>query len=191
MKTLSVKEISSFLDSQNEWDQGNYSLMEGLLNDVFQKHPYNTNLKDVALKCSLLDRISSTNVYAIAKVARYIHSLNIDGRLRNKDLSIVDEIANTQHINKRRIYSFATKYCSYHLPDDYPIYDEFVKEFLSERIRKDNFSKFKTKDFTDYPKFKKLVDDFIAYYHLESLGYRKIDQYMWKVKKDESKPSAK
>ena len=39
----------------------------------------------------------------------------------------------------RNLYSFATKYCSHHNFNDYPIYDEYVAKVLLHFQRKDKF----------------------------------------------------
>jgi hypothetical protein len=87
--------------------------------------PLNENLEDVLLKVAAINGLYSTNIYAIYRVSQHICALHIDSRLRERDPSLVKEIACVQVREgvERYNYSFATKYCSWHFPELYPIYD--------------------------------------------------------------------
>lgn len=57
------------------------------------------------------------NTYAVAKHILTIP--NLDNRLKQGDISLVDEIKEVTMSDgkKRDFYSFATKYCSHHNPN--------------------------------------------------------------------------
>ena len=82
---------------------------------------------------NLLDKYYSTNIKGhedISIIANYITSINnINKRLENGDLTLVNDIASCT--NKKYI-SFASKFCSHINPDAYPIYDKLVREKLYE-----------------------------------------------------------
>lgn len=99
------------------------SAEEGL-KELFGTYPRNDLLSTVLLKVAALNSLYSTNIYAVFDVARHIRQLNIDSQLQQNDLSLIDKIAVVTIGEKtRRNYSFATKYCSWHKPDIFPIYD--------------------------------------------------------------------
>ena len=78
---------------------------------------------------------------------------DIDQRLGNRDLALVNDIAEVKVNGQKTInfYSFATKYCSHHFPEDYPIYDSFVEKMLMPFKRVDKFYRCKKDDLKHYP----------------------------------------
>jgi hypothetical protein len=121
----------------------------------------------------------------IFSVAKHILSLNIDDRLRSGDGSLVDEIQHVT-INGRtlRLYSFATKYCSHHNPNAYPIYDSYVDKVLCYFRNVDCFIDFRSDDLRNYQKFKSILMQFREFYGLENYGLKEIDKYLWQFGKE-------
>src|SRR5882672_10691795 len=104
---------------------------EESIKGLFKIFPDNKDYKGVLLKSIVINTLYSTQIIAIKNVARNIFELDIDARLRQGDPRIVDQIAKlTINGKKRRNYSFATKYCSFHQPSLYPIYDSIVDKVL-------------------------------------------------------------
>ena len=163
-----------------------YHLQENALNKLFYELcPYNKKIEDVLLKCATLNDFYSTNIYSIYPVAKHIVELNIDGRLQQGDVNLVDDIQCVVVGDKNyNFYSFATKYCSHHKPEDYPIYDSYVKKVLCYFQKIDYFSKFKTSDLKNYIFFKSVLQDFREYYHLDKYSLKQIDQYIWQLGKE-------
>jgi hypothetical protein len=96
--------------------------------------PRNVDAGEVSVKVAALNGLYATSIYGIAQMARHIVSLNIDDPLSSgrADPGLVERIARLEQKGKvRRNYSFATKYCSFHRPDVYPIYDSLVVEILN------------------------------------------------------------
>ena len=116
-----------------EWDSlPDYTVQEEAINELFQGY-YNSNksLKNIIIKCSVLNDFYSTNIFKVYPVACHILDLDIDERLKKGDISLVNEIANNKIANKEKnFYSFASKYCSHHNQDEYPIYDSYVDQML-------------------------------------------------------------
>ena len=117
-----VEEVNRYI---NRWHSlENYVNQEKALDLLFgEKCPYNTDLREVLIKCSTLNDFYSTNIFDIHSVAKHICNLNIDERLKEGDLSLVNEIARVKVGNllkPRTFYSFATKYCSHHQPENMP-----------------------------------------------------------------------
>ena len=114
----SQSEVEKYL---SRWDSlENYVLQENALDKLFfNSYPENDDIDEILIKVSALNDFYSTNIFSVFPVAKHILSLNIDEAIKNADESIVNKIAlvnmNGKVIN---FYSFATKYCSHHFPND-------------------------------------------------------------------------
>lgn len=166
-------------------EQENYKLQENALDKLFFKTcPSNTDINDILIKASSLNDFYSTNIFSIFTVAKHIHGLNIDSRLATKDLSLVDDIANVVISGKPlRFYSFASKYCSHHMPDVFPIYDSYVEKILKYFKLKDKFYTFKNEDLKTYHKFIDILNAFQAFYGLQQYNKKDLDRYLWQLGK--------
>ena len=137
------------------------------------------------IKSAVLNDFYSTNIFSILPVAKHILSLNIDVRLKEGDETLVDEIKNIVINNKPiQFYSFATKYCSHHNPNHFPIYDSFIDKVLRYFRDKDGFSEFKNSDLKDYKKFKVIINDFQLFYGLQKYSLKEIDKFLWQFGKE-------
>ena len=169
------------------WDSlENYVLQESSLDKLFfETYPENTDINDILIKASSLNDFYSTNIFSIFPVAKHILELNIDERLKNGDESLVNDIA-TIIINdkEKHFYSFATKYCSHHFPDVFPIYDSFVEKVLLFFNKKDKFYKFKKEDLKNYKKFKEILIAFKIFYGIDEYNLKDIDRYLWQLGKE-------
>ena len=182
MPDIAAPTEKSVNDCLAEWaGLEKYVLQEACLNLlVHELRPKNTELVDVLLKVSCLNDFYSTNIYDTHAVAKHITRLDIDGALDRGDLSLVNKISPVKVGSKtRNFYSFATKYCSHHRPDIYPIYDRYVDKMLVHFKKRDEFAKFTARDLKDYPTFVALVDAFKTYYNLDAFTRKEIDAYLW------------
>ena len=181
--TPTKQEIQKYLKL---WDSlENYVLQEKSLNQLFfETYPHNNKIEEILIKCSSLNDFYSTNIYSIFSVAKQIKNLNIDDRLKNGDATLVDEIAHiTINGKKRYFYSFATKYCSHHFPNLFPIYDTFVEKVLMFFKKRDNFMSFKKEDLKNYQNFINILLQFKKFYKLEEYDFKSIDKYLWQLGK--------
>ncbi|MDO4697971.1 MAG: hypothetical protein Q4A60_04760 [Pasteurellaceae bacterium] len=175
----STTEVKKYL---KQWETlENYTSQEEALNKLFgQLMPKNEQLGDILLKASTLNDFYSTNIFSVYSVAKHIHSLNIDEALQKGDVSLVDKIKEVEISGKKkRFYSFATKYCSHHNPQAFPIYDRFVDNLLWRFKQEYQFSSFKRDDLKNYEKFKQVLVDFQHFFGLEQFDLRQIDRYLW------------
>lgn len=166
----------------NEWEKlEDYRLQEEAIDELFDgKYNSNDNIKNILIKCSVLNDFYSTNIFKIFPVAKHILSLNIDDRLKNGDLTLVNEIALIEISGKAKdFYSFASKYCSHHKPLIYPIYDSYVDKMLNYFRRQDNFADFDKADLKTYTKFKDILMKFKDFYALNEFNLKQIDRYLW------------
>jgi hypothetical protein len=137
-------------------------------------------LEHVLLKVSALNDFYSTNIFDTYTVAKHIQRANIDNRLRIGDLSLVNELAQITIRDKpKNFYSFATKYCNHHYPDNFPIYDYYVEKMLTHYGKVDAFSAFHKTDLKCYDKFVKTIREFSRHYKLEQFSLREIDIFLW------------
>ncbi len=165
--------------NNTEWEKlEDYQVQEKALDKLFHTLcPKNNDLSDILIKCSVLNKFYSTNVYHINDLAEHIKEQNIDTRLMDGDISLVNEIAEVP--GRPRYYSFATKYCSHHFPELFPIYDSNVELVLKYFREKDDFASFKNEDLKDYLKFVEIINAFRIRYGLTQFDYKKLDIYLW------------
>ena len=151
-----------------------------------QMHPYNVSIEDIILKAAALNTVYNTRIYSVFPVAQHILNLAIDDRLRKGDTTLVNEIMRVVYENGRIIehYSFATKYCSFHNPDAFPIYDSYVGKVLVYYRDKLHFSNFRDCDLKDYSIFKRVIGDFRHCFGLEKYSVKQLDQFLWQFGKE-------
>lgn len=177
-----IVEVEKYLEQWRHLD--NYVNQENSLDKLFfNLIPNNKLIEDILIKCSTLNDFYSTNIYSIFPVAKHILELDIDERLKEGDLTLVNDIANVKDLD-RRFYSFASKYCSHHNPEQFPIYDNYVDRVLRYFRRVYGFAKFKNDDLKDYVKFREILEEFKVYYSLEQYNLKDLDRYLWLLGKE-------
>ena len=168
------------------------------LDNLFTRtYPLNKNHQEVLVKIYALNSAYFTQIPSpcFPKLARQIIDIeNIDEKLRWGAADVVSDMAKTiEYQNGRGAerrhtpYSFATKYCSFHNPDKYPIFDSNVERALL--CYKREYPKFAesvdgiwntNQDLRHYEAFKKVVDSFKECFSLDRT-YREIDKYLYQV----------
>ena len=152
----------------------------------------------VEVKVKLLNLFYSTGIQATNAMADNIVNIKeIDSRLMKGDISLIKEIAPLKlKENTRYNYSFATKYCAYHQPELYPIYDSIVAETLTSFFEKGLLPKHKltskrsvgdktltkgefAKKLKEYDFFVAVYRYFMEQYDLLDFSYRQVDSYIW------------
>jgi len=110
------------------------------------------------------------------EVAKLIIDAKIDDKLQTEEpTSLVEEISSLEVQkagNKRRTkigLVFASKYCHFHQPNRFVIYDRFASYALDNLIGR------KSKG---YNQFKSGIDKLVSAASL-SLTYKEVDQYLW------------
>lgn len=145
-----------------------------------ETYPLNENLREICIKVNTLNIFYSTRILNkdIYTVAKHIRNLNIDRRLNDEDLDLVTDISYVgDRIN--RCYSFATKYCSFHKPLVYSIYDSFLDKLLWHFEKEDKFTEAKHKDYLDYKSYNNVICDFQKHYNLTDLTKKDLDKGLW------------
>jgi len=162
----------------------NNLIVKQALSELFSLFVPNTNLPHVLLKVVTLNRLYSTQILAVMDVARHIHdnAKNIDSALSAGSHEIVDKIAKVTIQGKvYNFFSFATKYCSWHNPKSYPIYDSRVDKYLWSLRKQERFTEdpFAHDELWDYPKFLQIMSSFRDHYGLGSFTFKEIDKFLW------------
>lgn len=168
-----------------------YTAQESALNKLFREFcPENKQLDDVLLKVTALNAFYSTNIFSIYAVAKHILSLDIDNRLYKGDISLVSDIASGHGVKGSRngkekyFYSFATKYCSHHQPELFPIFDSYVEKLLIHLRDKDQFTDFCQNDLRNSSKYKDIILALCDFYSIDDFTLKEIDRYLWQYGKE-------
>ena len=178
IKTPDEQVVRSFLA---KWDTGNvFRAQENSLSFLLQHCSANTIMEHVLLKVAALNQFYSTRVYDTYSVAEHILSLGFDQRIAEADISLVADLTPVKSGGKtRRLYSFASKYCSLHAPERFPIYDSFVEKMLVHFKGTGKFSVFKTAELKNYKFFVERLAEFKTAFKLEMFTMRQLDAYLW------------
>ncbi len=182
--TPNIQILNSYL---NKWESlENYTLQEKSLNLLFGNFcPRNNKLEHILLKVSALNDFYSTNIFDTYTVAKHILKCDIDKDLESNQESLVNKIALVTIKGKtKNFYSFASKYCSHHKPESYPIYDSYVDKMLMHFKKKDKYDTFIKPDLRDYQRFIEIIKNFQKHYDLKSFTLRQIDIYLWLAGKE-------
>lgn len=172
-----VNEVEYYLNKWNESDKD--EVHDQALKKLFKStYPLNNDLNEVLIKVASLDSFYSTNLTrsaSFATVSRHIVKLNIDKRLNEGDVELVNDIARIKVNGKNKsLYSFATKYCSHHNEDEYTIYDSYVDKVLWYFKGEFGFTEFKRDDLKDFERFKETIIKFRKYFRLEKYSLKKL-----------------
>jgi hypothetical protein len=103
------------------------------------------------------------------------------------DSGLIETVANvTLNGKTRRNYSFATKYCSFHRPDLYPIYDNLVRRLLNTFLEQEQFDTFAPGEHwaSDYLVWTRSITKFRNHFGLQDFPLRDIDKYLWQLAKE-------
>ena len=170
-------------DASRRFDKARYGRVDPLLRRIFAEHPKNTNFDDVLLKVALLNTLYNTRLLAVVAMADHIQALKPDGAIAKGDPAVVDQIARlTIRGKQRRHYSFATKYCSWHQPEQFPIYDNQVAALLLLYKREWLFAEFTHDSLRDYDEYKGVIRSFQVHFHLSDFTFKQIDKFLWLTK---------
>ena len=145
------------------------------------KFPQNTETSHVLLKVLVLNKLYTTRIrdIEVEPLACHIAGLGIDPLLDHGSLHAVDLITNCPDL--RKCYSFATKFCSWHNPMAYPIYDGNVDECLWSYKKQDTFATFHRQDLVCYEKLVATISAFSKHYGLSSLTFKQLDKFLWRL----------
>lgn len=153
--------------------------VDKLLLREFSKKKENKSFLNIGYKIELVNKLYNCNLRINKRiVAEEIQKLNLDLLFTSRDISpeiIVEQIATIHPLSYKRSVGpvFASKYCHFHYPKIFPIYDQFSRYALSDLLGK------KKGEYNgNYSLFKSDLDDLIADLSWKTL-YKEIDLYLW------------
>lgn len=172
--------------SLSDWNNNSkVQLNEKSLKKLFREtYPLNHDVEEINIKVSALNTLYSTQLRSYTfNVTQHIYALKIDRRLQEGDITLIDDIIKTPRGEGKyfRCYSFATKYCSFHRPDVYPIYDSYVDGLLQFLQERDKFAGEVKVNNRDYSTYVSTIKAFQKYYHLEDCDLKSVDKYLWQL----------
>ena len=171
-----VREACEKFDRDNE-------ISEKALAEQFAAYPTNEDASHVLLKVVALNSLYSTRILAVLKLANHIagHGAKIDAALAAGTAEAVEAIASIGHTDLT-FYSFATKYCNWHRPDQYPIYDSRVDKYLwlLKKLGMLHTEKLAERGaLWSYPTFREVMAAFREEFGLGAFSFKEIDKYLW------------
>lgn len=156
---------------------------EDAVGKLFALFASNTDMSNVLLKVAAVNQFYSTQIFAVVDVAKHICSIGeeIDSALSRGVPEIVDRIAKVTIKEKvRNNFSFASKYCSWHQPEHYPIWDSRVDRYLRRLQGEAPFcSSFGKPDNWDYPAFRGVMECLRGTFGLQGVSFKKIDKFLY------------
>jgi Resolvase, N terminal domain len=199
----STKHLLQTLDELNGFGIQFLSQREAIdtegLDLLFGAFPRNCRIEGVYLKVVALNDMYSAqirrgrkNASALYDLARKICDLAIDEMLAKRLPEVVDKIAALEFGGKKCGHVFAAKYCHFHFPDDYPIYESSNVEPLVYAYQKSGGQKVSHKDLTEnYEKFKHAVESLRNRHGLARFCFRQFDKFLLGYGKDWKKLKTK
>lgn len=181
-----IKELLR-LCSEKFYDIEGTQVADQAVKVVFERWPGNTHREEALIKVVILNSLYNTALYDVHKMAKHIVKQGVDPKFSRGDITVVNDIRkghkirNSKTGKERDFYSFATKYCHWHAPSKYVMYDEFLgaalkdlngrlgfyRPFSSARLRQ------------QYSTFKEVIDSLAATLTLTNWDYKTLDQALW------------
>lgn len=172
----------------HKFDDGRDGLIDKALLDLFRAFPENVRFEHILFKVLGLNALDSTGVVAVQPAAKHILALNIDEQLAQCSPELVNAIAVTpiKDGKTKRFLAFASKYCSWHIPEGYPIFDDVVARLINEYQRLDHFADhfWQNELERDYLTFARVVKSFRQHYGLSEFSFKDLDKFLWRYSKD-------
>ena len=162
-----------------------------MIHDVLNRFPQNDDRELVAMKVSLIDLTNSTNIskhikkISLAEIAELIVRIqDFDERVSKGDPTLVSQLAKTN--GSINLFSFASKYCTYHNvdaygKDDYSIFDSVVQNALPlyvPNLKKSEISEWR--ETCNYAAFNNCIGQLLDRNDIHiPFRRRKFDHFLW------------
>lgn len=135
---------------QDIYGDSRYGIDNGFTQKSLEKYPSNTDSAVIAMKIAIVDMENSTQLSRLLgekgtrninlkDIVGKIQSIPFDERVARGDLSLVSELSLWSSSLGLNLFSFFSKYCTYHNTyvyhkDDFSIFDKVVKEHLGDYL---------------------------------------------------------
>jgi len=173
-ETTRIKEIGNRFDKEFKDD-------EAAVDSVFKQWPKNGNVSEVLVKTIVLNRLYNTSILNERIVARRIVELRIDDNLHNgEEHELIAQLTPIDFGKKtRKLYSFATKYCAWHQPDRFQMFDSKVEAALLHYQSHFKFFDFRRDELRCYKTFMKIIKAFRDHFNLTDVSPKNLDKFLW------------
>lgn len=165
-----------------------YGPAEGAIRKLIKAFPSLTDFGDVLLKVTVINQLSSTNIYDVANISQHISRIpGLSRMIEEGNPEAVDMIRRGHGITHKSgkeldVYSFATKFCAWHNLEAFPIYDSLVCDILTEFNRAYSFSpQFPRAALRDYGRFVEICSTFRRWVGLPDTSPRTVDAGLWLI----------
>lgn len=155
------------------------------LDELFSAYPKNTCPWQVLLKVTALNALYKTRIMNVYPVVQTILGVGreLDSLISRGDPTAVDLMKMVKFEKREKtinFFSFASKYCHFHKPKRYPIYDQYVDAAL-RKLRREKKLAFESDALNReaYAPFKAVIDAFIEMY-ATGCSYDAVDKFLWR-----------
>lgn len=154
-------------------------LTEEAIAQLVREFPYNTDPSHVLLKVVVVNDLYGAGLPRkyIEPITRHITGLHIDAAIAEGKAAVVDDIINCAGL-KEKYFSFASKFCSWHNPTAYPIYDRNVDECLWHYNGRYRFVTYNRGNYS-YVQFVAIVNALRNRFCLKEVTFKKLDKALW------------
>lgn len=157
-----------------------YFLGDRRLINFFQYRPENKKAEVVIEKVNALWDKELRHAEGSNEMAGHIMNLGIDRSLESGDLNIVPEISNLQpEINNGRYLYFSSRYCAFHCPYVFPIWDLRTATVLRYYLKRNGEKSTPIKILNDYKRYEMVLSQFRHAYDIEFLNYPEMNKFFW------------
>jgi hypothetical protein len=146
--TISNSDLAQVIKDMH--DDSRYGADNSFTQKAFEKYPNNNDRVTIAMKVALVDMENSTQLSRLLgendtrninlkDIVSKLQSIFFDKRVASGDRSLVSELSAWSSSLGLNLFSFFSKYCTYHnhfvyKSDDYSIFDKVVKEHLGDYL---------------------------------------------------------
>lgn len=201
-----------FREIVEDWGKDELRITEEAIKDLCtDKYKNQTDINGVIAKISIINQIYSTRVknidtYWLAKhitnngekLKKYIYSEDEKDRIKAVQIIANSKDSSEENIKKmNNHYSFATKYCSFHISDDshnpdaFPIYDSYISAVVKANADEGIYDKVTNiTSFKSYGNFCKAIGRLKEIFSKElgeNISAKKFDQFLWLYLKNKIK----
>lgn len=178
---------SLIVEKNSEWDKKvEYFGPEKVLQQLFTDSSFD-NFDKTYSKCYFLNIVYGTRMSKedLKQMVKFINGNKVlNDYLINGNEEAVYQIAFNSSTDKKH-FSFATKYCSFTNPTQYPIYDTVVDSALWQYKKQGLIKPYKRSQLNGnsdsinrYRLFKGKIDEVISEYKLDC-SYKQLDHFLW------------
>ena len=156
-------------------------LAEQAITQLVRNFPNNTDPSHVLLKVVVINELYGAGLPRkyIESITRHITGLGIDEALAAGKSAVTDDIINCHEL-KEKYFSFASKFCSWHNPAAYPIYDRNVDECLWYYNGRYHFTTYNRGNYS-YVEFVGIVSALRNFFRLNEVTFKQLDKALWRL----------